>query len=252
MTPPATIRATVVTTRPSGQGVNLCRALRRRRFKAWNLPAVRLLPTANPDAARDALARAVTGDAMIFTSPAAVRHALALWPSSDSLDADILAVGAATARTLRRAGLGPVTVPQQASTEGLLALDVLAGVSDKRIAIVGAPGGRALLGNSLAERGAQVQRVNVYRRGPARLDARHWRAIERSQPPLLVTLTSAQAVGMLAERLPVAAWRHLRSAIALASSPRLARLASQLGFAGVRQADSATDADLLAAIDAIF
>lgn len=245
-------RATVVTTRPAGQGVNLCRALRRRGITAWNLPAVRLAPASNPDTVRTALAKAVTGAALIFTSPAAVRHALALRPADAPCPGEILAVGASTARALRRAGLGPVTVPQQASSEGLLALEALSGIKGKRIAIVGAAGGRELLGDSLAERGARVQRVNVYRRLPARLDARHWQAIGESKPPLLVTLTSAQAIGMLAERLPADAWQRLCSGTALASSPRLARLASQLGFAQVRQARSATDAELLAAIDALF
>ncbi len=242
----------MVTTRPVGQGTNLCRALRRRGFVAWNLPAVRLVTARNPNAAHEDLAAALDGDMMIFTSPAAVRHALALWPDKASCQAELLAVGASTARALQRAGLGPVTVPREARSEGLLALDVLARIKNKRIAIVGAAGGRALLGECLIERGAKLQRVNVYRREPAHLDSRHWRAVENSRPPLVATLTSAQAMALLTTRLPPETWKRLCSATALASSPRLARLAQQLGFARIEQARSATDADLLAAIEALF
>lgn len=247
-----TSRLTVITTRPSGQGVNLCRALRRRGYRAWNLPAVRLSGARDEEAARQALATATRGDAMIFISPAAVRHALHLWPRETRCKTRFFAVGAATARALERAGFEPVLVPQEATSEGLLALDELRQIRNRRIAIVGAAGGRALLGNRLGQRGARVQRVHVYRREPARLDARHWRALDRSTPPLLVTVTSAQTIQNLAGRLPAAAWQQLHSGIALVSSPRLANVASDLGFARIERARSATDAGLVAAIDALF
>ncbi len=252
MAKPSRTRTTVVTTRPSGQGVNLCRALRRRGLTAWNLPVLRLAPVRDTQAARAGLVSALAGDRIIFTSPAAVRHALAVWPRGASMRAEPIAVGASTARALRNAGMGPVALPTHASSEGLLDMASLARVRGKRIAIVGAAGGRRLLGDSLAERGAQVSRVNVYQRLPARWDARHMHALDGLRGPVVVTVTSAQSMAELAERLPAAAWQCLRSGAAVASSPRLDELARELGFSRVHRADSATDADLLAAITTLF
>lgn len=245
-------KVTVITTRPSGQGVNLCRALRRRGMNAWNLPTVRLAATDDEGAARDGLASALRGDVLIFTSPAAVHHALALWPLELAARASCFAVGESTARVLRDANLGPVFVPGEASSEGLLAMEQLVHVRDQQVAIVGAPGGRQLLGDRLARRGADISRVNVYQRLPAQWNARHWRALESVQKPVLTTVTSAQTMTQLAERLSASNWRRLCAGIALASSPRLAGLARQLGFARVERALSATDAELIAAIDSLF
>lgn len=245
-------RATVVTTRPAGQAVNLCRALRRRGMLAWNLPLMRLRPVADECPACQGLASSLGGDAVIFTSPAAVRHALDLWPSDAGVRATRYAVGESTARALRRAGLGPILVPAEASSEGLLAMAPLADVDGRQIAIVGAAGGRPFLGDQLARRGAVISRVNVYRRVPAQWNRRHWRALESMREPLLVTVTSAQSMAELADRLPAADWQRLRAGTAVASSPRLAHLARDLGFAAVKQARSATDADLIAAIDTLF
>ncbi len=192
----------MVTTRPSGQAVNLCRALRRRGINAWNLPTVRLAATSDEAAARDGLVAALGGDALIFTSPAAVRHALALWPPGLGARATRFAVGESTARVLRDAGLDPVHVPDEANSEGLLAMEGLMYVRDQQVAIVGAPEGRELLGDRLARRGAVVSRVNVYQRLPARWDTRHLRALESVRAPVLTTVTSAQTMAKLAERLP--------------------------------------------------
>lgn len=245
-------RATVVTTRPSGQGINVCRALRRRGFVAWNLPAVRLSATTDEAAVREALIAAASGDALIFTSPAAVHHAIALWPTGLAASAHRFAVGESTARALQRAGLGPVLVPVQATSEGLLAMEQLAQVRGRKIAIVGAPGGRPLLGDCLTRRGADLSRVNVYQRLPARWDARHWRALESVRQPVVTTLTSAQSMARLSSRLPEMHWQRLRAGTAVASSPRLAQLARKLGFSRVERARSATDVDLIAAIAALF
>lgn len=242
----------MVTTRPSGHGINLCRALRRRGMIAWNLPAVRLSATEDEAAARKGLAAAAGGDALVFTSPAAVRHAVTLWPPGLAASASRFAVGESTARALRRAGLGPVLVPAQASSEGLLAMEQLTHIRGGAIAIIGASGGRQLLGDCLARRGAVVSRVNVYQRLPARWDTRHWHALESVRQPVVMTATSAQSMVKLANRLPAADWQRLHSGIAMASSPRLAQMARKLGFSRVEQARSATDADLVAAIATLF
>lgn len=252
MKPPVPARTTVITTRPAGQGGPLRAALRRAGLEAHNLPALRLAPAPDPRAARAALARALAAPRVVFTSPAAVRHARALHAGAPASGARVIAVGSATGRALRRAGWGPATVPGRADSEGMLALPELREVAGLEVAIVGAPGGRQLLGKTLAARGAEVFRAHVYVREPARLDARHWRVLDAPERDFLLTVTSSQTFRALAGRVPAARWQRLLRGTALASSPRLAALARTAGFARVRRARSATDADLLAAIRALF
>ncbi len=240
----------VITTRPSGQGVALCRRLRRHGLIAGNLPAVRLAPMPDRDRARQSLQQAMGADKAIFTSPAAVRQAVALKPAG-RWHARRLAVGSSTGRALEVASWGPVIVPRRADSEGLLALKALQLVAGETIAIVGASGGRMLLGQSLSDRGATVLRAHVYRRLPAQLDARHHRLLARPGCAV-VTVTSAQAMRALAARLSAESWQHLCRGVAVASSPRLVRLASELGFSRVRRARSATDRALADAIVSLF
>src|SRR5690606_40816499 len=100
--------------------------------------------------------------AWIFTSVNAVRYARMLdagvWPAC-------IAVGPATAAALRQAGIEDViTPPQQHDSEAVLSLDVLQDVRDRPVVIVAGEGGRDAMQTGLAARGAQVTRIEVYRR----------------------------------------------------------------------------------------
>lgn len=243
---------TVIVTRPSGQGHGLCRALRRRGIAAISLPAMRLAPVTDDEAAARALRHAFAGDLAVFTSPKAVQQAHRLLAAQAVRKARLIAVGEATARALDEIGWGPAITPPGSGSEAVLQLACLRQPRGARVAVIGAAGGRSLLPDTLAERGAQVARVPVYRRLPARLDARHWQALEAARGVLVTTATSARSLQMLSTRVPEAGWRRLLAGIALASSERLQAHAQALGFARIARADSATDADLLAAIGGLF
>jgi uroporphyrinogen-III synthase len=118
-------------------------------------------------------------------------------------------------------------------------------VAGKRIALVGAPGGRGLLGEQLAARGAQLRDVHVYRRMPPRLNRRHADALLRLPASALILLSSGQALGHLCRLLPAPALARLRAATAVVSSERLAAAAGEAGFARIIRATSALPADLL-------
>ncbi|BFI94927.1 MAG: hypothetical protein RSP_04370 [Rhodanobacter sp.] len=233
----------VAITRPAGTAAALARRVRACGGEPLLLPGLSLRAS---DAAglRLEMRAALKGDLLVFTSPAAVRFAAALAPLRG--DAAVLAVGQGTAQALHRHGV-QAQMPLRQDSEGLLDLPALRDVRGRRVALIGAAGGRGLLREQLAARGAQLRELQVYQRVPPRLDRRHIGAVQALPRSARVLLSSAEALHNLMTLLPVAACARLRAAVAVASSERLAQAARAAGFARIEQAGSALAADLLEA-----
>ncbi|MFU8814170.1 MAG: uroporphyrinogen-III synthase [Pseudomonadales bacterium] len=108
-------------------------------------------------------------DWIIYLSEHAVRHGLRALPdSSQARAARVLAVGRRTAAVLERHGV-PSAAPDDATSEGLLALPQLQNLAAQHVLLVGGVGGRTLLAETLTARGARVARFDCYRRVPARV-----------------------------------------------------------------------------------
>ena len=242
--------ASVLLTRATGSAEGAARRVRALGGTPLRLPGTRIAAVSDADAARRALHRALQAPLCIFVSPAAVRMAARLQALRPARATRVLAVGAATARALQRAGIAEVMVPPRADSEGLLALAQLDS-PPARVGLVGAPDGRALLPETLQARGAQVLAAAVYRRLPPRLDARHARALQTLRGAAYLLLSSNEALENLRTRLPAVAWRRLQRCEVIASSARLAAAARAAGFARVTQAESALQTDLLAATCAV-
>jgi uroporphyrinogen-III synthase len=211
------------------------------------LPGSSLRAVPDTRAARAALREALACNAVIFTSPAAVKFARRLGALRGP--AAILVPGSATQDALRRAGFRNVIAPGREDSEGILALPLLRNVRGKRIGIVGAAGGRGLLDRELAARGATVMHAHVYERAPARLDRRHADALRRdARKPLFVLISSTEALANILAGLPREARRALLRGTAVASSARLAAAARKAGFPRVLRARSAHAGDMLAAV----
>jgi uroporphyrinogen-III synthase len=238
--------ARVAITRPVGMGLGAARRARALGGIAFSLPGSSLRAIENPRDARAILREALRCDCVIFASPAAVRFAAGVVPLRTR--AQPVAPGMGTAAALKRVGLKEVSIPERADSEGVLALPAMQRVRGQRIGIVGAPGGRDLLRRGLTARGAEVVVAHVYRRVPARLDRRHLDPLMRGRAPLYVPLSSAEALRHLLEILPDAARGKFLGGTAIASSARMESAAKNAGFARVVRAESAHDADLVAAI----
>ncbi len=103
-------------------------------------------------------------DLVIFLSEHAVRWGLAAVASEPWFaGARVLAVGARTAEVLARRGVS-AEAPAEAGSEGLLALPSLGSMQGRRVLLVAGQGGRPVLGDTLARRGADVHRFDCYRR----------------------------------------------------------------------------------------
>ncbi|MEO8808682.1 MAG: uroporphyrinogen-III synthase [Rhodanobacter sp.] len=235
----------IVITRPAGTARALVRRVRALGGTPVLLPGLALRGPTDTAAARAGLREALGGELVIFTSPAAVDHAVRLTPLHTL--ATVLAVGQGTAIALRRHGVREPLVPSRQDSEGLLDHPVLRDVRGRRVALVGAPGGRGLLRHQLAVRGAHLLEVQVYRRVTPRLDQRHAAAVLRLSPLARVLLSSDEALQNVCRLLPSAALAHLLTITAVASSARLAESARRAGFGRVALAASALAEDLLAA-----
>jgi uroporphyrinogen-III synthase len=99
---------------------------------------------------------------VIVTSTVAAQQCVLMknqWPQKVCF----FAVGVSTGRILQNAGL-TVVVPQEARTEGLLALPQLNHVVNQGVIIMKGFGGRELLHDILTARGAKVAEWEVYKR----------------------------------------------------------------------------------------
>jgi uroporphyrinogen-III synthase len=156
----------VVVTRPRELAESLARLLESRGARAVLFPAIEIEPLPAPAV----LMRLAEFDLVAFASPSAVRVALAAkspWPPRLAA-----AIGEGTRRELERAGARAVLAPEVgADSEALLALPRMREVRGERILIVRGAGGRALLGEALAARGALVEYAECYRRARPKADA---------------------------------------------------------------------------------
>ncbi|MFC4763730.1 uroporphyrinogen-III synthase [Dyella koreensis] len=235
----------VVITRPAGTASSLARQVRVCGGVPLLLPGLSLRGVDDPSVASAALGEALKDEVLVFTSPAAVRFAARLRPLRTR--AVVVAVGQGTARALRRLGVAALAPEERQDSEGLLAHPALSDVRGRRVALIGAPGGRGVLREQLAARGARLRELHVYRRVAPRLLRRHVAGVMALPSSARVLLSSAEALEHLRAQLPPEALATLCAATAVVSSERLADVARAAGFRRVLVAASALAADLLAA-----
>jgi len=239
--------ASVIVTRPAASAAPLRRRIRALGGVPIGLPGSVLRAAPERAATRAALAAARDAAVAIFVSPAAVKFAFAAAPKLRfSRATQVCAVGAATAGVLRRRGIRTVAWPRERQdSEGLLALPELEKLRGRRVALIGAPGGRELLAHTLRERRARLTRIDVYRREAPRYSARQLTALEQAPAPLLLLVSSAEALANLRAALPLHLFARLAAGEIVVSSERLAALARTSLFANVHVAAGPAPADLL-------
>lgn len=239
----------VLVTRPAPRALGLCRRIEGAGGEARGVPAIELVPPADPGLVRRLLADRVPTDRVIFISRSAVEFASRLVPDLAELlsGRPVFAAGAGTRGELEQRGVRNVVAPlRQAGTDGLIQLEALqeAAVSGEDVLIVRGEGGREALRAELEQRGARVRYAEVYARrrpGTAELDG-----VWRGSPPDIIVTTSTEGLENLVE-MTDAARRETLFATALVVTSRRARArAAELGFRGrVAIAASADDDELL-------
>lgn len=236
----------MISLRPVGGHAPLRRAAAAHGARVLALSPWRIEPRSDAQA-RTALGEALRADIVLFTSPAAVHAANALRASRARRGQAWLAVGAGTAAALRRAGVAGVVAPSRMDSEGLLLLPALAAVRGRSIGLVTAPGGRNVIAPTLARRGARIVRADVYARVPLAPSPRALARLRALDAPLLLALSSGEALRHVLDALPADLAPRLRRAQVLAASERLAGVARALGWRDIRIAADARPRSLLAA-----
>ena len=241
----ALVGACILVTRPVGTSASLIKRVRALGGNAVRLPGLSLRGATDTARTADALSNTGYRD-WIFSSPAAVRFAFRLAPEmAFPGDSRVFAVGAGTARALARHGVQSIAPHTQSDSDGLLCLPELTDMRGRRVALVCAPGGRGVIAPRLRERGALVEPIHVYRRVPPRLTRRHFDTVAAASDPLVMLISSGEALGNLIALLPAPLLGRLHHQPLVVSSTRLAKLARTHGFSDIVEADSAMAADLL-------
>lgn len=252
----------VLVTRPAGRGDALAGQLRELGAQVGMAPllAIEALPVSSE--ARHVAQQLDTYDIVIVTSVNAVQAWLPVladfwpqWPLAQSW----VAVGQGTAGALAAYGITAQT-PATPTSEGLLAMPVLADVRDRRVLLVAGEGGRDAIERSLRADGAFVTRLATYRRiqTTAGRDAIAALAtacgsdlpeasadIPGGKPHGAVLVTSADALQNL---LALAPWLPGSRVLLVVASERIAARARAAGIERLVVAAGADDARQVAAL----
>jgi len=234
----------VVVTRPSPDHEVLCRALRSRGYQVVHSPAFERV--AEPPKVREQrLASLGRYDLVIVISPFAARLLVESGPGPGPV---CLTPGAGTGRRLLQAGYR-VSWPESGGTsEDLLRCEGLRDVAGMRVCIVGAPGGRRLLDEKLAGRGATVERIDLYRRRALENHDDFARELA-SERALIVLVSSVGAFDSLDHSVRGALRSRWLQATFVVSSDRVGQRCAAAGAHSIVRAAGASDRAMLAAVD---
>jgi uroporphyrinogen-III synthase len=239
----------VLVTRPRGQEQQLCDLIASQGGTPIPFPTIAIQGPVDPDRVRAQLQQIQAYDLVIFVSPNAVRYGLELM-SGEELPPGlpVAAVGKGTARTLAGRGVQVDIVPRQRfDSEALLQLPELTDVADRRILILRGNGGRALLGDTLRQRGARVEYAEVYSRHPLRTDAGSLLATWQ-QRVRVCTVTSCEILDSLFQMLGEQGSAMLTRTPLVVVSERIQERARELGCSQVIIAPEASDQGVLHAV----
>ncbi len=232
----------ILITRPREQAQGLAKLIEAAGGRAILFPAIEIQEVPLPKLAEFDLA--------IFVSPTAVKRALAAmkWPQR----AKAAALGRGTQRELERHGIKGIIAPDSgADSEALLAVPELQRVAGRRIVILRGEGGRSLLGDTLAARGAHVEYAECYRRVRPQTDSGPLLTAFAKGAVHAVTVSSAEGLENLVEMLGAAGREYLKKTPLFVPHPRIAAEAKRLGL-GEASVGGASDEEMLERLVAYF
>ena len=164
----------ILVTRPAGQAQGLMDKLAALGARPLHFAAVEIVEPHDIAGLKAVVMDLSTFDWAIFISPNAVTRAFNLmqgWGQDWPPDVRMAAIGRGSARELQRLGFRDVLVPKgRFDSESLLLMSPLQDMQGKGVVIFRGEGGRELLGDTLAARGARVRYAECYRRAAPSAD----------------------------------------------------------------------------------
>lgn len=226
---------TILVTRPAEQSAGLGRLIRDAGGTPYVFPAIEISEPSEPDRLGEILDRLEAFDLAIFVSPTAVARAFeyldldAGWPNNLA----VAAVGQGSAWALKVSGIKQVIAPtDQSDSEALLALPALQQVAGKRVVIFRGEGGRELIAQTLAQRGATVEYAECYKRVRPHADIAPLLQEHARQAFSAMVVTSREGLANLHDMLGEA-WRLFEAVPVFVPHERIAATARQQGMRSV-------------------
>ncbi len=216
----------ILVTRPYPQGEKLCEEIARRGGEPIYLPTIAFAPP--PHDIKPALQTLHQHEWLIFISPQSVYALTSIMQLPTNVK--LAAVGKGTADALHQAGFENIIYPDTFNSEALLDLPVFQNVSGKKIAIIRGAGGREYIDKTLAERGAIISPVIVYKRIVPDVDVTDCLQRLEQHAIDMIVCTSFESVQNLKILLGDAAWKYLPDIPLIVMSERIKRLAEDSGF----------------------
>lgn len=254
----------VLITRPAEQQQGLCEAIESYGGQVICCPLMEILAITDDLAVREIKVKIQNldrYDLLIFISTNAVRHGANwiadYWPQFP-LHTKLFGIGPSTAQCItEELQLAATSSPAGMTSEDLLALAELNAVENKRVGIVRGKGGRELLADALRQRGAEVDYLEVYSRNTVAYDGLEFLETLLAGAVNTLAINSAESLQRLAELINSGSAQSSSLASAFTDLPlvvpssRVARLASQLGFTQVFNAQGADDQACVAALQSL-
>lgn len=233
----------VLVTRPAAQAAEWVARLTDRHIDAAALPLLEIAPPTDEEPVRRAWHGLASRALVVFVSPSAVERFFALQPAELAWPAGTLAgsIGPGTTRALQQAGvaaaqiIAPASDAAQFDSESLWQRLQLQRWVDRSVLFARGDGGRDWLAEHLREAGARVEALTVYRRRAPELDTaqRALLGAALAEPAAhLWFFSSSEAIDHLDKLVGAHDWA---AAHALATHPRIAQRARELGIARVHE-----------------
>lgn len=242
----------VLVTRPAHQAGQLAELIEAAGGKAVLFPVLEILEAADVGMINALIDRLDEFDLAIFISPNAVNKAMNLIRGRRELPAGlkIAAVGRGSSKELKRYGIAEIIAPQaQFDSEHLLALPEMQHVAGKRIIIFRGEGGRELLGDTLAARGAQIEYAECYRRGKPDASAAGLLYLWARGELHAVSVTSTEGLRNLFEMVGKLGREWLKKTPLFVPHARIAEAARELGVKQIKVTPNGDEGCVAAVID---
>ena len=235
----------VLITRPEKAGRSLVLKCQVLGIPAWHQP----LFSYQANLSKTALTKQVTSvqqPIVIFVSVAAVEFAEAQLPISTWQASLAIGVGTATQKALAKVGVAALC-PKTHTSEGLLSLTELNNIDGQDVLTVRGDGGREMIAEQLAARGAKVQYLETYRKDWLVLSEDISKTWQQKNINTLV-ITSNALLESVVNLIDLCDNYWQNTCLWIVASDRIAEKARAFGLQQVINAQGASDEAILAVL----
>tara|TARA_R110002050_G_scaffold273168_1_gene417203 strand:+ start:951 stop:1670 length:720 start_codon:yes stop_codon:yes gene_type:complete len=235
----------VLLTRPQGRNQAMEEQLSQRDVAYLVTPLLAVIET-NESMSHATLAHT---DNLLFISTNAVDFAATKLNNSFPQHCRYFAVGQATADSLAHYNIQAISSPEESQdSEGLLSQPQLRDVDKQSFIIVRGLGGREMLAEQLALRGAKVNYWQVYQRVIPKLNAKQTIQQWQSFGIDTIVVTSGEILSNLVDLVPKELFAWLRACHIIVPSHRVELQAKAMGLSHITNANGANTQAILTSL----